>query len=108
MNDLSSTRSQKPGSSGRCVCRIAALALLVCAITVMNPDRSTTTTERADTATENREDAIPVYSERQDIRARQLIFHSEDLRHVPEIWERLWEMEMPDVATPYRVHGGVI
>jgi hypothetical protein len=43
-----------------------------------------------------------------DSRARQLIFHSEDLRHVPEIWERAWEMEMPDVATPYRTHGGVI
>ena len=43
-----------------------------------------------------------------DPRARQLIFHSEDLRHVPEIWERAWSLEMPDVITPYRVHGGVI
>jgi len=43
-----------------------------------------------------------------DTRARQLIFHSEDLRHVPEIWERAWKIEMPDVATPYRTHGDVI
>ncbi len=51
---------------------------------------------------------VPIYSSSRDIRARQLIYHSEDLRHVPEIWERAWAMEMPDVATPYRVHGGVI
>lgn len=51
---------------------------------------------------------LPIYSSNRDIRARQLIFHSEDLRHVPEIWERAWAMEMPDVATPYRTHGGVI
>ena len=51
---------------------------------------------------------LPIYSSTQDRRARQMIFHSEDLRHVPEIWERAWALEMPDVATPYRVHGGVI
>lgn len=51
---------------------------------------------------------LPLYSSSRDIRARQMIFHSEDLRHVPEIWRRAWASEMPDVATPYRVHGGVI
>ena len=51
---------------------------------------------------------LPIYSSSHDRRARQLIFQSEDLRHVPEIWERAWALEMPDVATPYRVHGGVI
>jgi len=51
---------------------------------------------------------LPLYSSNHDRRARQLLFHSEDLRHVPEIWERAWAAEMPDVATPYRVHGGVI
>ena len=40
--------------------------------------------------------------------AAKMIFHSEDLRHVPEIWQRAWAVDMPDVATPYRVHGGVI
>ena len=42
------------------------------------------------------------------IRARELIFTSEGLRHIPEIWERIWGLDMPDVATPYRTHGGVI
>jgi len=51
---------------------------------------------------------VPQYSSNHDIRARQLIFQSEDLRHVPDIWERAWALEMPDVATPYRTHGGVI
>ena len=51
---------------------------------------------------------VPIYSVNRDTRSRQLIFHSEDMRHVPEILERAWAMEMPDLATPYRVHGGVI
>ena len=50
----------------------------------------------------------PMYSASRDIRARQLIFISEGLRHIPEIWERMWGLEMPDIATPYRTHGGVI
>lgn len=51
---------------------------------------------------------LPIYSSSPDIRARQLIFTSEGLRHIPEIWERIWGLDMPDVATPYRTHGGVI
>jgi len=51
---------------------------------------------------------IPMYSAEPDRRARQLIFISEGLRHIPNIWERLWALEMPDVETPYRTHGGVI
>jgi len=51
---------------------------------------------------------IPIYSSQPDVRARQLIFTSESLRHIPEIWERIWFLEAPDFATPYRVHGGVI
>ena len=50
----------------------------------------------------------PIYSALPDVRARQLIFVSEGFRHIPEIWERVWGLEMPDVATPYRTHGGVI
>lgn len=52
--------------------------------------------------------AIPIYSSAPDARARQLIFSSESLRHIPEIWERIWFLDSPDVATPYRVHGGII
>ena len=52
--------------------------------------------------------AMPIWSPNQDTRARQLIFTSESLRHVPEIWERIWFLDLPDFETPYRVHGGVI
>jgi hypothetical protein len=51
---------------------------------------------------------VPIYSSSPDIRARELIFSSESMRHIPEIWERIWGLDMPDVATPYRTHGGVI
>ncbi|MCH2200731.1 MAG: hypothetical protein MK102_02070 [Fuerstiella sp.] len=52
--------------------------------------------------------AMPIWNPSPDIRARQLIYSSEGLRHIPEIWERVWGLELPDLATPYRVHGGVI
>jgi hypothetical protein len=51
---------------------------------------------------------VPIYSSSPDVRARQLIFVSEGFRHIPEIWDRIWGLDMPDVATPYRTHGGVI
>ena len=50
----------------------------------------------------------PIYSSSRDIRARQLIYVSEGFRHIPQIWERIWFLDMPDLATPYRTHGGVI
>jgi len=51
---------------------------------------------------------VPIYSSNPDYRARELINTSEDLRHIPEIWERTWFLDMPDFETPYRTHGGVI
>jgi hypothetical protein len=51
---------------------------------------------------------LPIYSSSPDVRARQLIFVSEGYRQIPEIWERIWFLEMPDIETPYRTHGGVI
>jgi len=31
------------------------------------------------------------------------------LRHIPEIWERTWFLELDDDGkTPFRKHGGVI
>ncbi len=51
---------------------------------------------------------VPIYSSSSDIRARQLIFSSESLRQIPEIWERIWFLDAPDFETPYRTHGGVI
>ena len=52
--------------------------------------------------------ALPIYSSSADTRARQLIYTSENLRHIPEICERIWFLDAPDTATPYRTHGGVI
>ena len=51
---------------------------------------------------------VPIYSSQRDIRTRQLIYVSEGLRHINEIWERVWGLDLPDLATPYRTHGGVI
>jgi hypothetical protein len=51
---------------------------------------------------------IPIYSSNPDTRAKELIFTSENLRHIPEIWERIWFLDMPDLETPYRTYGGVI
>ena len=51
---------------------------------------------------------IPIYSADRNKRARQLIYDSENLRQIPEIWERTWFLDMPDTATPFRTHGGVI
>src|SRR5690606_292241 len=51
---------------------------------------------------------VPIWSAQRDRRARQLIYQSESFRHIPDIWERIWGLDMPDVATPYRTHGGVI
>jgi hypothetical protein len=51
---------------------------------------------------------VPIYSATPDDRARELIYQSENLRHIPEVWERIWNLDMPDLETPYRTHGGVI
>lgn len=51
---------------------------------------------------------IPIYSSSPDERTRQMIFVSEGFRHIPKIWERVWGLDIPDTATPYRIHGGII
>jgi hypothetical protein len=51
---------------------------------------------------------VPIWSSSADVRARQLIYQSENYRHIPEIWERVWFLDTPDFNTPYRTHGGVI
>ena len=51
---------------------------------------------------------VPIWSPNPDERVRQLIYQSENYRHVPRIYERFWGLDMPDLATPYRTHGGVI
>ena len=51
---------------------------------------------------------VPIWSATPDERARQLIYQSENYRHIPNIWDRIWGFDMPDLSTPYRTHGGVI
>ena len=51
---------------------------------------------------------VPIWSPSPDKRARQLIYQSESYRHIPEIWDRIWGFDLPDLATPSRTHGGVI
>ena len=51
---------------------------------------------------------VPIWSANPDRRVRQLIYTSEGYRHIPNIWERIWFLDQPDHATPYRTHGGVI
>ena len=51
---------------------------------------------------------LPIYDSSPDIRARQLLNVSEGYRHIPRIWERIWFLDMPDLMTPNRTHGGVI
>lgn len=51
---------------------------------------------------------VPIYSSSPDVRAKELIYNSESMRQIPEIWERTWFNDNPDFATPYRTHGGVI
>jgi hypothetical protein len=51
---------------------------------------------------------IPIWSASPDDRVRQMIYQSENYRQIPEIWDRIWFLDMPDLETPYRTHGGVI
>ena len=51
---------------------------------------------------------VPIWSASPDERVRQLIYSSENYRHIPKIWERIWFLDQPDFETPYRTHGGVI
>lgn len=51
---------------------------------------------------------IPAYSADPVRRTQQLIYSSEDLRHLLDDWERIWMLDMPTHTTPYRTHGGMI
>ena len=51
---------------------------------------------------------VPIYSGDPVVRARQLLFTSENLRMVLDEWERIWFLDQPDHMTPYRTHGGII
>jgi hypothetical protein len=51
---------------------------------------------------------LPIYSAEPARRAQQLIFTSDNLRDLLDLWERVWFLDQPDHQTPTRVHGGII
>jgi hypothetical protein len=51
---------------------------------------------------------IPLYSGDPNRRVQELIWTSEDLRHLLDDWERIWMLDQPTHTTPYRTHGGLI
>ena len=51
---------------------------------------------------------IPAYSADPLRRTQQLIYTSENLRLILDEWERIWFLDQPSHATPFRTHGGVI
>ena len=51
---------------------------------------------------------IPAYSGDPLRRTEQLIYTSENLRLMPDEWERMWLLDQPDHGTPFRNHGGII
>ena len=51
---------------------------------------------------------VPIYDADPAVRARQLIYTSEDLRNMREEWHRFWFLDQPDHQSPTRTHGGII
>ncbi|MBA2117343.1 hypothetical protein C5Y96_17650 [Blastopirellula marina] len=51
---------------------------------------------------------LPIYSADPSVRTTELIYTSENLRHVLEEWQRIWFLDQPSHLAPYRTHGGII
>ena len=51
---------------------------------------------------------LPIYDADPAVRARQLIYTSEDLRNMRMEWWRFWFLDQPDHQSPFRTHGGII
>jgi hypothetical protein len=50
---------------------------------------------------------IPIHSPDPARRMHQLLVMSENLRQIPDEWERAWLLDQPSHTTPNRVHGGL-
>jgi hypothetical protein len=50
---------------------------------------------------------LNIYSGDPNLRIRQLLNNSEDLRQIEYEWERFWFTDQPSHLTPERVHGGI-
>ncbi len=51
---------------------------------------------------------IPIYDADPTVRARQLVYTSEDLRALRDEWHRFWFLDQPSHMTPMRTHGGIL
>ncbi len=51
---------------------------------------------------------VPIYDADPAVRAKQLIYTSENLRAIRDEWHRFWFLDMPDQMTPIRTHGGIL
>ena len=51
---------------------------------------------------------LPIYDADPAVRARQLIYTSEDLRNLRSEWHRFWFLDQPDHQNPLRTHGGIL
>jgi hypothetical protein len=50
---------------------------------------------------------IPIHSPDRTRRMQQLLYMSENLRSIPDEWERAWLLDQPTHMTIYRTHGGL-
>jgi hypothetical protein len=50
---------------------------------------------------------INAYNSDPDLRIKELINQSENLRQIQYEWERIWFTDMPSHLTPERVNGGI-
>ena len=51
---------------------------------------------------------LPIYDADPAVRAKQLLYTSEDLRALRSEWHRFWFLDQPDHMTPMRTHGGIL
>ena len=51
---------------------------------------------------------LPAYDADPAVRAKQLVYTSEDLRALRQEWQRFWFLDQPDHQTPLRTHGGIL
>ena len=51
---------------------------------------------------------LPAYDADPAVRARQLIYQSEDLRALRQSWQRFWFLDQPDHSKALRTHGGIL
>ena len=51
---------------------------------------------------------LPAYDADPAVRAKQLIYTSENLRAIRTEWERFWFLDAPDHMGPVRTHGGIL